>query len=176
MARTWSRFPARLHSVVEHMTGLEPASKPPQAGTAPLQHQRAAGHRQRPHTADLIIEAFGQTRNECIEQAVLALVESFIDLRDVLATGTSNADLPRADDVESLISVLEEAIYFVDARGLVPTAASVRDQPDGLHVVFEVVPLARVRSIGPAPKGIARHAIFIAEDGGEWACRVVVDV
>lgn len=176
MARTWSRFPARLHRRLEHMTGLEPAPKPLQAGTAPLQHQRPPGHRQRPHTADLIIEAFGQTRNECIEQAVLALVESFIDLRDVVATGTSSVDLPRADDVESLISILEEAIFIVDARGLIPTAASVRDQPDGLHVVFEVVPLGQVRSIGPAPKGIARHAIVLAKDGDEWSCQVVVDV
>ena len=106
----------------------------------------------------------------------MALVESFIDLGGVAATGTSSSDIPRIDDVESLISVLEEAIYIVDVRGLVPTAASVRDRTEGLHVVFEVVPLDKVKSIGPAPKGIARHAIFIVDDGSGWSCQVVVDV
>jgi protein archease len=123
-----------------------------------------------------MIEAFGQTRNECIEEAVMALVESFIDLGGTAPTRTSSTDLPGTDDVESLISVLEEAIYIVDVRGLVPTAVSVRDQADGVHVVFDVVPLREVKSIGPAPKGIARHAIFIADGGNGWSCQVVVDV
>ena len=112
----------------------------------------------------------------CFPACLQSTLESFIHLRDVVATGTSSTDLPRADDVELLISVLEEANFIVDTRGLIPTATSIRDQPDGLHVVFEVVPLGQVRSIGPAPKGIARHAIVLAKDGAEWSCQIVVHV
>jgi len=168
MARTSSRFPASPPSGPDPVAGGDRRTRPGRGA--------AAGHGRRPHTADLILEATGRTRNECIEQAVLGLVESFADVRDVAATSTSSVVLPRMDDVETLISVLEEAIYIVDTRGLVPAAARLSDDAAGLHVVFDVVPLQRVSSVGPAPKGVARHAIFLGRRGRVWSCRVVIDV
>jgi SHS2 domain-containing protein len=39
--------------------------------------QRIAGHRTVPHTADLRIEAWAATREECLAEAVRGLVGSF---------------------------------------------------------------------------------------------------
>ncbi len=138
---------------------------------------RAPGHRLLPHTADLIIEAWGPARNVCIEQAVLGLVESFIDVRSAVASGSLNTDIPAMDDVESLISILEEAIYLIDAKGMVPVAMSLRDhRGGGVRAVFDVILLEQVKSIGPVPKGIARYALRLDEDESGWLCHVVVDV
>jgi SHS2 domain-containing protein len=81
------------------------------------------------------------------------------------------------DDVESLISILEEAIYLIDAKGMVPAAMSLRDRRGGgVRAVFDVIPLEQVKSIGPVPKGIARYALRLDEDESGWLCHIVVDV
>jgi SHS2 domain-containing protein len=130
-----------------------------------------------PHTADLIIEAWGPARNVCIEQVVLGLVGSFIDVRSAVASGSLITDIPAMDDVESLISILEEVIYVVDTKGMVPVAVSLREgSAGGVRAVFDVIPLEQVKSIGPAPKGIARHAVRFGEDDSGWSCHLVVDV
>jgi SHS2 domain-containing protein len=140
-------------------------------------HPKTQGHRLLPHTADLIIEAWGRARNQCIEQAALGLVESFLDVRSAVASESVITDLPAMDDVELLITVLEEVIYVVDAKGMVPVAASLREErTGGFRAVFDVVPLDDVTSIGPVPKGIARHAMHFGEDDGSWSCHVIVDV
>ncbi|MGA7989108.1 MAG: archease [Candidatus Dormiibacterota bacterium] len=144
-------------------------------GEPPL--DSAAGHRILPHTADLILEAWARDRNSCIEQAVLALVESFVDSHDVAPSASSTRHMPAAEDAERLVAVLEEAIYIVDTRGAVPVRATITDEPDGgLRAVFGLVPLGQVEVIGPAPKGIARHGLLFSPGGGEWRCHVVVDV
>ncbi len=130
-----------------------------------------------PHTADLIIEAWGPARTQCIEQAARGLVESFIDVRSAVASQSLIIDIPAMGDVELLITVLEEVIYVVDAKGMVPVAASLREsRAGGFRAVFDVAPLGTVTSIGPVPKGIARHAMHFGEDDGSWSCHVVVDV
>jgi SHS2 domain-containing protein len=112
---------------------------------------RRPGHRILPHTADLILEAWARDRNSCIEQAVLALVGSFVDSHDVAPAASSTGRMPAAEDAERLVAVLEEAIYIVDTRGAVPVRATITDEPDGgLLAVFELVPLGQAEVIGPA--------------------------
>ena len=148
-----------------------------QAGAAATPHARTPGHRMLPHTADLLIEAWGPSRNKCIEQAALGLVESFIDMHSAVASESVITDIPAMDDVELLITVLEEVIYVVDAKGMVPIAASLREnRAGGFRAVFAVTPLDDVTSIGPVPKAITRHAMHFGEDDGGWSCHVLVDV
>jgi SHS2 domain-containing protein len=142
-----------------------------------FRQRAAAGHRILPHTADLILEAWAPDRNSCIEQAVLALVDAFIDSHGVAPSASSTRRLPAADDAEHLVAVLEEVIYIVDTQGAVPVRVTVTDEPDGgLRALFELVPLGQAEVIGPAPKGIARHGLVCSPGGGGWRCHVVVDV
>lgn len=136
-----------------------------------------AGHRLLPHTADVIVEAWAPRRNVCMEHAVLGLIGSFAAARPGAPSTAHTFDVPAGDDSELLIAVLEEAIYLVDAQGLVTIGATIDDGGDaGLHVIFDVVGLEDVETIGSVPKGVARHALRITAEAGRWTCRVVVDV
>ncbi len=52
--------------------------------------QRDRGHRNVPHTADLRIEAWGPTREDCIAEALRGLVESFAEMHGAGASRSSS--------------------------------------------------------------------------------------
>ena len=136
-----------------------------------------SGHRQLPHTADRVLEAWGPDRATCLSEALLALVEIFAEVpdqatADVLALGASAGG---AQDV--LVSLLEEVIYVVDALGVVPVRFHLAEAEDGsLAGDMEVVPTSDVELVGPVPKAVSYHALEIAPSDGGWRCRVLVDV
>lgn len=136
-----------------------------------------AGHRVLPHTADVMIEAWGPTRVSCLEEAVRALVESFADISDVSATELMPVSIDPADSEELFVSLLEEAVYIVDVFGAVPVGVRVEETEDGsLAGFFDVAPAARVRVVGAAPKAISRSGLSVVGDDRGWSCRVTVDV
>ena len=137
-----------------------------------------AGYRLLPHTADLVLAASGSTREDCLEQAVRGLVASFADTGPApRAAETVICVLHPDSDSDLLLQALEEVLYLADARGIVPVAVTARSQDHGeVTVKLGVVPLARVTTVGQAPKGISRHALsFTAVEGG-WRCRAIIDV
>jgi SHS2 domain-containing protein len=113
-----------------------------------------------------------------MEEAVVALVESFAD--------TSNADtadpvalaIDPARDDDLLVALLEEILYLVEVLGVVPSAAAITARDDGgLGGFFDVVPVTEAEEVGAAPKAIARGDLqFGADPEGRWSCRVTVDV
>lgn len=140
----------------------------------------ARGHRRVPHTADLTVEAWGETRAACLEEAVEGLVASCVDRR---GTGTRRERetvevvVPRAEDEELLVALLEEVVFLLDGRGLVPVSVSVVEQGDGsLAACFAVVPVEDVEVVGAAPKAIARHRLRAGRRDGRFSCRFTVDV
>jgi SHS2 domain-containing protein len=135
------------------------------------------GHRTLPHTADVIIEAWATTREACLDQAVRALVETFADTSAAATTRPLALRIPPGEDSELLIAVLEEVIYLLDVLEVVPVGAAVHAAEDGgLGGCFDVAALADVRSVGPAPKGVARSELALEGNDGLWTCRVLVDV
>jgi SHS2 domain-containing protein len=136
------------------------------------------GHRTVPHTADLIIEAWGVTALECLEEAAAALVDSFADVADVAATDTVPFMFELApDDEETLVAVLEEIVYMVDALGVVPVGVALEATEDGgVAGYFETAAAAQVPLGGASPKGVSRSALEFRQDRGRWRCRVVIDV
>lgn len=136
-----------------------------------------AGHRLLPHTADLIIEAWALERERCIEEAALALVESFVDAGGAEPHAEHAVTLPADGDAELLIAALDEVIYLVDARGVVPVRVTVAPRDDGgISVLYATVSLRSVEPIGPVPKGVTRHRLRFGVEDGTWHCSVVVDV
>lgn len=134
------------------------------------------GHRIVPHTADLIIEAWAPSRNECYEEAVLALVESFADRPDVPATEPIEFELDPADDEELLVSLLEEAVYVIDVVG-VPVSVMVEETEDGaLAGTFDVARFEQITQTGPMPKAVTRHELAFRLDGDVWRARATIDV
>ncbi|MBV8195225.1 MAG: archease [Candidatus Dormibacteraeota bacterium] len=136
-----------------------------------------SGRRLRPHTADVIVEAWGPSRASCIEQAVLGLVESFADLSRAAVTGEHVLEPAAPNDGELLVAALEEVIYLVDAEARVVCTVQAVDEPGSPpRIVYGMTRLDSVETIGPAPKGVTRHALGFASVGGAWRCNVVIDV
>ena len=136
-----------------------------------------AGHRLLPHTADVVLEAWGPTREDCLVEAVRGLVASFADTAGLAASGSVPFTLGPAGDEELLVRLLEEVIYLVDVEGVVPTGANVEAAADGgLSGRFEVASLAPDMVVGPAPKAVAWHELSLVHQHGAWRCRVTIDV
>jgi SHS2 domain-containing protein len=136
-----------------------------------------AGHRTLPHTADLIIEAWAPSREDCLEQAVLALVGAFAAISPVVSTETLPISIPPANDEELLVSLLEEVLYLVEVLQVVPVSVTVLESEDGgLGGCFDVAPISALSRQGPLPKAIARSDLAIGRDRDLWRCRALVDV
>ena len=136
-----------------------------------------AGHRELPHTADEIVEAWGPTRTACLTEAVHGLVACFADVTDACPTGEHPIDLPGTADDLLLVDLLEEVVYLLDARGEVPVVANlVQPAAGGLTGTFRTAPVHAVAVAGPAPKGIAHSGLWIGRQQGQWRCRFTVDV
>jgi SHS2 domain-containing protein len=136
------------------------------------------GHRTVPHTADLRIEAWGPTREECIAEAVRGLVDSFAVVAGRLPHGRAERHLTVRSDEDLLVAVVDEVIYWLDAEGKIPVSLAVRPAPDGGVVVFLVlVRAAEAEVIGAAPKAASLHDLRCAPDpAGRWSCGVTIDV
>jgi SHS2 domain-containing protein len=137
------------------------------------------GHRTVSHTGNVIIEAWGGTPLECLEEAARALVETFADLSNVTSTDTVPVMFDLApDDEEALVAVLEEIVYLINAREAVPVDFVLEATEDGgVAGYFETAPASMVPLGGAAPKGVSRSELeFGHDDQGRWRCRAVIDV
>jgi len=136
------------------------------------------GHRLVPHTADCMLEAWGQSREACLAEAMTALVEVFAQTRDdVPAERVVPLAANAGADADVLVAMLEEVIFVADVFGCVPVRVHLSAAEDGgVSGDMVVVDAGEVELIGPVPKGVSYHRLEIGEDGGRWSCRAVVDV
>jgi SHS2 domain-containing protein len=140
-------------------------------------HRGESGHELLPHTADVVVSAWGPTAERCYAEAVRGLVACFADVRHARPDRAVPFNCDPGADSELLVQLLEEVIYLVDVHDVVPVLAAVARTPHGgLVGEFGVVTLSSVDLIGPAPKAISRHGLRFARDGGGWRCAAVVDV
>jgi SHS2 domain-containing protein len=155
---------------------LHPPHRSGQGKLAPADDQRVAGHRVVPHTADLIVEAWAPTKQRCLEEAVVALVESFAEPTGAASTHPVPVTLDAPNDEDLLVRLLEEVVYVVEVRGVVPLGAHFRVDGGRVAGHLEVVPVDQVELVGAVPKAVARHALSFVIDDGTWRCRAVIDV
>jgi phage shock protein A len=137
-----------------------------------------AGHRTVPHTADLRIEAWAPTREECLAEAVHGLVDSFAVVAGRPPSGRARRHLTARLDEDLLVAIIDEVVYRLDADGQIPVSVDVRRAPEGgVVVVFALVPVAEAEITGAVPKAASLHDLRCAPDAaGRWSCAVTVDV
>jgi SHS2 domain-containing protein len=136
-----------------------------------------SGHELLPHTADVVVAAWGPTAELCFTEAVRGLVACFADVGSARAGRTLPFRCEPGTDTELLIQLLEEVIYLLDVHEVVPVRAKVsRTREGGISGEFAVVELSSVGLVGAAPKAISRHGLRFVHDGAGWRCTVVVDV
>ena len=140
--------------------------------------RRDCGHRSVPHTADLRIEAWGPTREDCIAEAVRGLAESFADVSEAAHQRVIERHLGADSDADLLASAVEEVIYHLDTGGAIPAEVEVGRAADGgIDLMLRVVDAAAVEIIGAAPKAASLSGLTCAPDAsGRWLCAVTIDV
>lgn len=135
-----------------------------------------SGYRILPHTADLLIEAWGPSRTLCFEQAVRALVSSFVASTDVPATEPVRITIDAGADNEMLAAVLDEVLFLADVSGKAPVHIVLEPADDGgIAGVLDIAPIDRMEIVGPLPKG-ASYGGEVTVGDGLWRCRIVIDV
>jgi len=140
--------------------------------------RRGYGHISVPHTADLRIEAWGPTREDCIAEAVRGLVESFADISGTTYQHATEHHLDAGPDVDLLAAAVEEVIYHLDSDGTIPAEVEVSPAADGgIDLTLRVVDTAAAEIIGAAPKAASLSGLTCAPDAsGQWSCAVTIDI
>lgn len=142
------------------------------------------GHRSVPHTADLRIEAWGRTREDCIAEAVRGLVESFAEVSDTAAQRAAGQalaagrHLTAGSDADLLAAAVDEVIYRLDAEGQIPVSVALSRAGDGgIELTLRTVDAGTAEIIGAVPKAASLSGLTCAPDlSGRWSCAVTVDV
>ena len=134
------------------------------------------GRRTRPHTADITVEAWAPTKEDCIGEAVLGLVEGFADISGASAHATRKVTVDAASAEDQLVGVLDEVIYLLDTVGEVPVRVAVHGDGARIRVIFHTVPVADVRQMGAVPKAVSLHGLGFGESANQWRCVVTIDV
>ena len=140
--------------------------------------RRGCGHRSVPHTADLRIEAWGPTREDCIAEAVRGLVESFADISRTTYQHATEHHLDAGSDADLLAAAVEEVIYHLDADGTIPAEVEARRAADGgIDLTLRVADAAAAEIIGAAPEAASLSGLTCAPDAsGQWLGAVTIDV
>ncbi|MFC7202101.1 archease [Haloferax namakaokahaiae] len=131
----------------------------------------------REHTADVAVEASGDTLGDAFAAVAAGLTAAMCD--DIPDVGDEFALSVRAENREAaLFDYLDELIYERDVRAVLPTdhAASVRQDGDEwvVEATYRGVPLADVVARDVKAVTYSEMRIEAGEDG--WEAYVVFDV
>lgn len=137
------------------------------------------GHRSLPHTADVIIEAWGPDLATCCEEAVTALIGTYADPRATAVVAHRDVRVPHAPADDMLLDLLDEVVFAIDVADGIPIGVTVHAGGDGDAGVRARLALADPGSVEPAgavPKAISRSGVMVTRHPGLVRCRFLVDV
>lgn len=141
-----------------------------------MSSEAARGHRTLPHTADIRVQAWAGTREDCLAEAVAGLVDSFADTTRVAPQWSVDTDIQAPSDEDALVAALDEVIYLLETQGGVPVHAEATPVEGGLRLRLDLAPVAAVPVFGATPKAVTLHGLRFERCDGGWACEVTVDV
>lgn len=135
------------------------------------------GHGTLPHTADVILEAWGPDLESCFEEAVAALVGVCVESTAVVAVDRHEVQLDPAPYDELLVALADEVIFLLDTAEAVPVRARVRRRDDGgLDVQVALAERTAITASGAVPKAVSRSELAVTSDTAGVRCRFLVDV
>ncbi|GII52613.1 hypothetical protein Pth03_10020 [Planotetraspora thailandica] len=140
----------------------------------------SGGHRAVPRAADIAVEAWADSREECLAEEVRALVDIFARFHDAVPDDSVEFALMEETDETLLVAVLNEVIYQIETYGRVAVDVSVDERTGATQGQIEVrlgtVPLAAVDQVGTVPKAVALHGVRFGREAGMWRAHATVDV
>ncbi|MEU0056481.1 archease [Streptomyces sp. NPDC006334] len=136
----------------------------------------SSGHRAVQHEEDVRIDAWGTSRERCLVEAALGMVECFADITAVRPTAVERFQLAECSDDDLLSALLDEVAHRLEACGQVPVDVEAETTDDGMDVRLAVVALSDVEAVGPVPSCLGWHELRIGPDPYGWSCAVTVEV
>ena len=137
----------------------------------------AQGYRTVPHTADLRIEAWAESRDECVAEALRGLIASFADISDVQPARFLERLMTASSDADLLASAADEVIYILDVEGEIPVSVQVRPAGAGIVVVLALARAEVVEITGAVPKAVSFHGLRCEPDATDrWSASMTIDV
>jgi protein archease len=136
----------------------------------------AQGYRTVPHTADLRIEAWAGSRDECVAEALRGLIASFADISDMRPAWVLERPIT-ARDADLLASAADEVIYILDVEGEIPVSVQVRPADAGIVVVLALARAELAEITGAVPKAVSFHGLRCEPDATDrWSASMTIDV
>jgi SHS2 domain-containing protein len=134
------------------------------------------------HTADIAFEAWAGDLPSLFVAAAAALLKSMVDNPEaVLPVHHFEVDVESPELDLLLLAVLQEPVWFKDARGLLLTASDVR--VEGAADGFRACVTLTGEEMDPGRhdlradvKAVTAHQLKVEETSSGWRCRVVLDV
>jgi SHS2 domain-containing protein len=135
------------------------------------------GHRAVPHTADLRIEAWAGSREECVAETLRGLIESFADVTSTPRARTIECPVPGDSDPDLLAAAAEEIIYLLDTKNQIPVSIHLRPAAAGMVLILALAAVDAVDITGAIPKGVSFHGLRCQADApGRWSASMTIDV
>jgi len=135
-----------------------------------------SGRRSVPQHAEVRIEAWASSREECVAQAVLAMVESFADTTESAQTGVVELPVAVESCDDMLTDVLDEVICQLDTVGRLPVDVQVRRLDGGLEVRMRMTDVDRTQLVGALPRAVAVCELRFGRRAAAWSCQATLDV
>lgn len=130
-----------------------------------------------PHTADVIVEAWGANEVECAEEAARALIEVCVSGQPDPGEASRVTTIEAVRSQELLDAVLDETVFALDTSELVPVDATLEPSVDGgFELRMRVAHRNVVRLTGAAPKAVVMVDFEGGDSGTTSRCRFIVDV
>lgn len=152
--------PNIIHSFVRRVTGVTTS--------------RSAGHVCVPHTTELRLEAWAPTREQCLAEAVDALVDNVIERPRPRPTSTVDRTVPDEREESLLADLLDQVIYQVEVFSDIPVVTVVEPVIDGWHIRFEMADLATATPCGAIPKTASLRDVRLWPDASGRRCLVII--
>ncbi len=130
-----------------------------------------------PHTADVLVEAWGSDFGACCEEAVAGLVGTCLDSSGADIVEERVLFIAPASLDSMLLEVLDAVIFVLDTAVTPPIGALTQQLGDaGLEVRLLLASRDATESIGSAPKAISRSELSVESGPDEVRCVFLVDV
>jgi len=135
------------------------------------------GHRALPHTADVIIEAWGPDFASCCEEAVSGLLGLCIGGPSAPVHDRHGFVVTCGQADTMLLQLLDEVLFVLDTEPAVPVRARVRSEPaGGLDVELALAERDTIEPLGAVPKAISWSGLAVEDVEGGVRCSFLVDV
>ena len=129
-----------------------------------------------PHTADVKIEAIGNSLAGCFRSAALALKEVIADNLDVKSIIKKKISIESENKESLLYDFLEEFLYLLDAEDFLLTDVGDIKIKDNKLEAVAMGDNAENYEFSNKVKAVTYNEMEIIEENGKFICRFVLDV